>query len=151
MPQSNRNVTELEKTELTGAEKLAGVVFGVKRATAPGRKSDRERVMWLPRAQIAAANSAITVRDSLVVITKGGLCALTLAAPTAAQNGTRIEVVSTTAYAHTITTPSNLMHWGDSGGADDVATFAAFAGASLVLVAYEGQWHVLGRNNVTLA
>lgn len=151
MPRSSLHPA-LQTTEASGAEKLAGLVIaGCTRSTAPRNTRDAKRHVFFPREQVASANGAITIRDAVVLITKGSLCALTLAAPSTAENGTRITIISTTAYAHTVTAPSAIIHWGDSGGADDVATFAAYAGASMTVIAYGGAWYVENLNGVTLA
>lgn len=100
---------------------------------------------------LAAASGAITVAGGTVVITKtGSLAALTLAAPTAAQNGTILRVTSATAFAHTVTA-TGLFDDGVTGGSKTTATFAAFAGASMELMAYEGKWHTLSLKAVTVA
>lgn len=100
---------------------------------------------------LAAASGAITVAPGVVVITKtGSLAALTLAAPTAAQNGLILRVTSATAFAHTVTATS-LIDDGVTGGSKTTATFAAFAGASMELMAYEGKWHTLSLKAVTVA
>lgn len=92
------------------------------------------------------ANGALSVAGGQVMITKDGVCALTLAAPTV--NGTRLTVTSTTANAHTITTV-DLIHDGTTG-THDLATFAAFPGASLTLEAYEGLWYTVANVAVTI-
>jgi hypothetical protein len=99
---------------------------------------------------LAAANGAIAIAESTVVLTKAGVAAMTLAAPTAAQNGTRITVTSATANAHTITA-TGLIDDGVTGGSKTTATFAAFAGASCELMAYEGKWHTLSLKAVTVS
>jgi hypothetical protein len=100
---------------------------------------------------LASASGAITVAPVVVVITKtGSLAALTLAAPTAAQNGMILRVTSATAFAHTVTATS-LIDDGVTGGSKTTATFAAFAGASMELMAYEGKWHTLSLKAVTVA
>lgn len=100
---------------------------------------------------LASASGAITVAQSTVIITKtGSLAALTLAAPTAAQNGLVLRVLSSTAFAHTITATS-LIDDGVTGGSKTTATFGAFAGASIELVAYEGKWLVQSKNVVTIS
>jgi hypothetical protein len=100
---------------------------------------------------LAAASGAITVAGGTVVITKtGSLAAMTLAAPTAAQNGTILRVTSATAFAHTVTA-TGLFDDGVTGGSKTTATFAAFAGASMELMAYEGKWHTLSLKAVTVA
>jgi len=80
------------------------------------------------------------------VITKAGVCALTLAAPS--YNGQIITVTSFSANAHTITTV-DLIHDGTTG-THDLATFAAFQGASITLMGYSGKWLTLGTVAVTI-
>jgi hypothetical protein len=100
---------------------------------------------------LADANGAIALVPGTVVITKtGSLAAMTLAAPTVAQNGLRITVTSATAFAHTITATA-LIDNGVTGGSKTTATFAAFAGASITLMAYAGKWHVISANVVSVA
>jgi hypothetical protein len=100
---------------------------------------------------LAAASGAIALVPGTVVITKtGSLAAMTLAAPTAAQDGLLLTVTSATAFAHTITATS-LIEDGVTGGAKTTATFAAFAGATIVLVAYNLKWHTVALKAVTVA
>lgn len=100
---------------------------------------------------LASASGAITLAPGTVVITKtGSLAAMTLAAPTDAQNGMILRVTSATAFAHTVTATS-LIDDGVTGGSKTTATFAAFAGASMELMAYEGKWHTLSLKAVTVS
>jgi hypothetical protein len=96
-------------------------------------------------ANILSASGAINPHQSaLYVITKAGVAALTLAAPTAgSDDNVIIEVISTTANAHTITTPAagNIQD-GNTSGHNTVATFNAHIGASIRLRAYNGTWYV---------
>ena len=75
---------------------------------------------------------------------------MTLDAPTVAQDGMLLTVTSSTAFAHTITATS-LIDDGVTGGSKTTATFAAFAGASIVLMAYNGKWHTISLKAVTVA
>jgi hypothetical protein len=93
----------------------------------------------------AAANGAVTIANGTVVFTKAGVAAMTLAAPTAAQEGTTIVFTSRTANAHTVTA-TGLIEDGVTGGSKNLATFAAFAGASLTLQAINLKWHVISLN-----
>lgn len=107
-----------------------------------------------PNVQVASANGAITIPsggESLVFITKAGVCALTLGVPTTAQNGVKITVVATTAHAHTVTAATIGFNAGDAGA--DVGTFGGAIGDGFSVVAYGGEWYVQpGTNlNVTLA
>lgn len=83
------------------------------------------------------------------VITKAGVLGDTLGAPTVTtDDGKIIMVTSNTANAHTITA-TGLLNTGSASV--NVANFAAFAGASLILMAYQGKWNVLSANGVTFA
>lgn len=98
-----------------------------------------------------SANGAVAPGAGYYVITKAGtLAALTLAAPTAAQNGQQMIFTSRTAFAHTITA-TGLINNGTTGSPHNLATFAAFAGASLTLVADNLLWNVLSSNSVTIS
>jgi hypothetical protein len=99
---------------------------------------------------LAAADGAITISPGVVAVTKAGVAALTLAAPTSAQEGTQLVVTSRTANAHTITTVA-LLEDGVTGGGKNVATFAAFVGATVTLLAINLKWHVVALNAVTVA
>lgn len=98
---------------------------------------------------VASASGALTIQAGSVYVTKAGVAALTLAAPTAAQAGTRITIISNTANAHTLTA-AGLIDDGVTGGSKTTATFAAFAGASIILEAYGLKWNVISKNAVTI-
>jgi hypothetical protein len=98
---------------------------------------------------VASADGAITIQSGTVVITKGTAAALTLGTPTAAQNGTVIRIISTTAAAHTVTAATIGFNAADAAG--DVGTFAAAIGNGFSCVAYGGEWYVLTNTNVTFA
>jgi hypothetical protein len=105
----------------------------------------------LPLATVlTGATDAIPIATSLVVIARvGAVNATTLAAPTTAQNGTRLTITTGTAYAHTITA-TNLLKDGTTGNHSTV-TFGAFLGASIELVAYNELWHVISRQEATVS
>ena len=105
-----------------------------------------------PNAPITtiAGDGAITIRSGVVALTKGSAAAITLAAPTAAQAGTQITVISGSAYAHVITA-TGLLDDGVTGGSKNTATFAAFVGAAITLLAYNLKWVVVSKNVVTIA
>lgn len=94
-----------------------------------------------------AASGAIPVAAGQNVITDAGIAVLTLAAPTTpAQDGILMEIQSSTAFAHTLTATGLLQ----TGSANvNVATFAAFAGAGLNLMAFNGKWIVKSSVGVT--
>lgn len=98
-------------------------------------------------ASLYAANGAIPVADGTHAITKTSAAAMTLAAPSAGDDGLRMTVVSRTAFAHTLTIAGGL---GGRGAAVDVATFANI-GDSISLLADNGAWVCVGLYGVTLA
>lgn len=83
------------------------------------------------------------------VVTKAGIAALTLAAPTAGvDDGIEITITSNTAYAHTLTATGLL---GTGTASVNVATFAAQLGAGLTLMAYGGKWLVQASVGITFS
>lgn len=83
------------------------------------------------------------------VVTKAGVDAMTLAAPTATtDDGVIITITSNTANAHTITA-TGLLQTGTTSV--NVATFAAQKGAGLTLMAYQGKWNVISSVGITFS
>jgi hypothetical protein len=97
-----------------------------------------------------AASGAIDPHTAArYIITKAGLAAMTLAAPTAgADDGLAIEILSSTAFAHTITATGLLI---DGAGHVNTATFPAAGGGTLDLMAFNGKWYVQNSQNITFA
>lgn len=93
-----------------------------------------------------ADSGALPTGSATVILTKAGVSAMTLAAPSA--NGVVLRVMSYSDNAHTITTV-DLLHDGTTG-THDLATFAAFKGASITLVGWGGFWLVAANNAVTI-
>lgn len=89
-------------------------------------------------------------RDTVVTITKATAAAITLEAPSAAQDGVTLTIVSATAAAH-IVTATGLYDDGVTGGAKSAATFAAFVGANMQVQANRGHWTVLSVKGVAVA
>lgn len=99
--------------------------------------------------QVASANGAILLLDGgQVIITKGSVCALTLAVPV--RNGARLTILATTAHAHTVTVSGGIA---GAGTGADVGTFGGAVGDGVSLISYNGAWYVdPGTNlNVTFA
>lgn len=120
-------------------------LLNLKRGTADS--SDASQVL-----EVASTDGAISIPDrgkKFVFVTKGSAAALTLAAPSTAQNGVEIDIISTTAFAHTITAAT--IGFNDGGTASDVCTFSAAKGNRLCVVAYAGDWWVMDNINGTLA
>jgi hypothetical protein len=99
---------------------------------------------------VYAADGAIDPTADMAKLTKGSAGAYTLAAPTAAQEGHRLTIFAGSAFAHVVTA-TNLLDDGVTGGAKDTATFAAFVGASITLIAADLKWIVEAKNVVTVA
>jgi hypothetical protein len=81
-------------------------------------------------------------------ITKAGVAALTLAAPNLGDDGLMKRITSLTANAHTITA-TGLYQTG--AATVNLATFAAFAGAGIDLMAFAGKWVVIRVQGVTMS
>ena len=82
------------------------------------------------------------------MITKAGVAAMTLAAPTAgADDGLVLEILSSTAFAHTVTATGLFV---DGAGHVNVATFPAAGGGAIDLVAFNGKWIVQNSQNVAV-
>lgn len=96
---------------------------------------------------LAPANAAIafTTEWNKVMLTKAGVNAMTLAAPTATtHDGWIVEIIATTANAHTVTCPAGKL------GGSAVGTFGGAIGDRLILEAVQGVWCVNLNVNVTL-
>lgn len=94
------------------------------------------------------ASGAIAIAYDFHTISVDGVGAMTLAAPTAAQTGRILSIVSTTANAHTLTYTGGF---GGGGAGEDVATFSGAVGDSITLRAIGTLWYVVGTHQVTLA
>jgi len=100
-----------------------------------------------------AVNGALSVSSgNYILLTKAGVIALTLAAPTAGvQDGMVITITANNgAYADTLTA-TGLIQTGGAGSPYTTATFGvttAFNGASLTLKSYNGYWYVVSSVNV---
>ncbi len=98
---------------------------------------------------LSASGAVLPHVAATYVITKAGVAALTLAAPTTVVDDGRIIVITSgTANAHTLTA-TGLFNSG--AAATDLATFAAFAGATITLMAYAAKWNVLSSNGIVLS
>lgn len=94
------------------------------------------------------SSGAITVQPGVVFIGSGGALAMTLAAPTTAQNGMIMIILASTAQAHTVT---NTAGFGGGTTSRDVGTFGGAINDGLTIVAVNGVWWVINTRNVTLA
>jgi hypothetical protein len=100
-----------------------------------------EAALNWPAIFLAGSADAIpSTVPGFYVVKTAGVDAMTLAAPTAAQEGNVIQVWSDTANAHTITATSLFAN---GTALKTTATFPAFRGAGLILRACNLVYHVL--------
>ena len=94
-------------------------------------------------------NGTISVpkRDTTIMLTKAtALASTTLSDPPKDRDGLRLTVTSATDAAHVITST-----FADgTTGAHTTATYTAFNGASMVLVAQQGTWNTVSLEGVTI-
>lgn len=83
----------------------------------------------------------IPTRDTVYWLTKSAAAlALTLAAPSASQDGLMLTFVGCTDRAHVITCASLILD--GTEGANSLCTSAAFKGSACTLIAWGARWHV---------
>jgi hypothetical protein len=100
-------------------------------------------------AAVTASGAVAPRSPQTYVITKAGVAAMTLAAPTATtDDGIVVNLLSSTAFAHTLTA-TGLLQTGSASV--NVATFAAQAGAGVSLMAFNGKWIVLSAVGITFS
>jgi hypothetical protein len=98
------------------------------------------------------ASGAIGIKEGLSAITKAGIAVMTLAAPNAGlpaaggDDNKELTIKSTTAFAHTITTPANKIN-----GSKLTITFGGAVTDYVQLVAFGGVWYTLGSSGATLS
>jgi hypothetical protein len=95
----------------------------------------------LPPTNLTGSADAISpsIPGNYIVKT-AGVDAMTLTAPSSADDGLMIAIFSDTTNAHTLTATSLLAN---GTALKTTATFGAFKGAGLVLRAVNGVWHVI--------
>lgn len=99
--------------------------------------------------QTLTADGAITIKNGIVKLNKAGILAATLANPTdVTDDFKRLQIVSLTTFAHTVTVTGGF---GDGGTGEDVATFSGVKGDSLELVAHGGKWYIAGGHQFSVA
>lgn len=88
--------------------------------------------------------------QGVVVLTKDGVGAYTLAAPAADDDGKQLIITNGSANAHVVTAAADIIL--DGTGTDkDTITFDAQIGASIHLVCVNETYHVVSEQNVTLS
>lgn len=110
----------------------------------------------------SGSTDALPVADADVFVTTAGVDAMTLALPRAGvypagttvmqalgdpqDDGKRLLIRSTTAFAHTITTPALGVN-----GALHIITFSGVVTNFVELEAFNGSWWVIGSSGATLS
>lgn len=102
-----------------------------------------------PKGTTYTIDGAITIQSGVAWIEKTSIIALTLAAPSS-QDDTRITIISNSDFAHVVTFTGVTLLDGTTG-ANITATFAAFKGASITVVAKGAFWFTESFNAVTIA
>jgi len=95
-----------------------------------------------------AADGAITISPGVVAITKTSAAAVSVAAPSEAQDGTVMTITSMTDFAHVITFTGSKFIKG-AATAYNTVTFDAYKGASVRVIACNGYWVQNAANSVT--
>lgn len=98
--------------------------------------------------QVITGDGAITIASGTVILTKGSAAAITIDVPPLGMNGAKLTVVSDTAFAHVVTQGTVGFNKKGSSG---TATFTTAIGNGMELIAYNGNWLVPYKTNVTLA
>jgi hypothetical protein len=99
-----------------------------------------QKLLVAPFVILAASGAVDPHTANRYIITKAGVAALTLAAPTSGtDDGLEIKLVSGTANQHTLTATALFE---DGAGHVNVATFPTGIGGVIKLVAYQGKWYV---------
>lgn len=141
-----------DNTITTTAGKIfAGIIRTVDEANGYAWVDISDATYKLDQASpyVLSANGTIPTAPGTYVVTMGSAAALTLGAPTTGtQDGLKLTITSNTAYAHVVTA-TGLLQTG--ANTTNTATFAAYAGASVNLMAYGGKWNVISANQITFA
>lgn len=112
--------------------------------TALAQKSDLS-MNALPIAQVASGSADAVLFNSWInvcIFTSTGPDAATLATPGAADVGKILILVNTNTTQNVVTTAANKITSG-AASAGDTLTAPAHAGATAVLVAYDGFWSMV--------
>ena len=97
-----------------------------------------------------AADGAITIHSGVARLTKGSAGAYTLAAPSAAQEGTVMHILAGTDFAHVVAIATTSLLDGTST-AKGKCTTAAYIGSGITIVAVNQKWMLLSNVASTLA
>lgn len=95
----------------------------------------------------ATAGAVVTQTTGTVLITATAAAAISLAAPVAGTNdGNSLKFLSTGAFAHVVSAPSNGIN-----GNKTNATFAAAIANGFEVTAFNGEWYLDRQTGITLS
>lgn len=122
------SVTVGQAVEAAPASSIGGVIRAIlfSPGTSPGQGTYTYSV-----------DGAITIANAIHIITKATAAAMTVAAPSAGQAGTRMTIISNSDAAHVITFTGTTLLDGTTG-ANSTATLAAFKGSGVTVIATAG-------------
>tara|TARA_R110002050_G_scaffold146648_2_gene272098 strand:- start:111 stop:590 length:480 start_codon:yes stop_codon:yes gene_type:complete len=127
---------------------LPKLAYGVFQFNAAGELHANDApILKLPVSSYTA-NGAIATTSGLHLITKTSAAAMTVAAPTAAIQGTELTIQAGTNFAHVITFTGATLLDGTTG-ANLTVTLTAFIGSAITVVAVGTKWHLKSSSNVT--
>ena len=127
---------------------IDGVVAGTVTASKPVIAGASGQANLRQPVTEYAANGALTIANGTHNITKSASAGvMTLAAPSAGEEGIRMLITTETAQAHTVTVTAGF---NGAGSGADVATFGGAVGDCMEIIAINGKWNVISLRNVTL-
>ena len=93
----------------------------------------------------------ISINEGVVTLSNAAAPVVaTLAKPTATTDDfKRLHVISLAAQAHTLAIVGGS--FGNGGVGEDVATFLNKIGTNIALIAYQGEWYIVGGLGITVA
>jgi hypothetical protein len=96
-----------------------------------------------------SADGAISTTAGIALITKAGVAAMTVAAPSSI-DGQELTIINGSNNAHVITFTGGTLYDG-TAGANSTATFAAFIGAAITVIASGSTWLAKNYHATTIA
>lgn len=119
-------------------------------ATLTGTETLTNKNITYPLVTITG-DGAVTLSSGIVLLTKGSAAAITVAAPGAANIGTRITITNGSNFAHVVTFTGTTLNDG-TAGANTTWTAAAVKGSSITFVGVTAtEWNVESFNLGTIA
>ena len=102
-----------------------------------------------PQSETLIDTALISIKSGVVVLNKAGAITATIAKPTATTDDMKtLTVTSITAQLHTLVIVGGT--FGNGGAGYTTATFGAAAGNSISLLAWNGEYYIIGQRGITL-